>query len=150
MSQASDADQLLRSMGKMCTEHDPDVFRSVLDRVGDKWSLLLIGVLEMGPMRFTELLRTVPGISRRMLTLTLRALERDGLVRRTIYPEVPPRVEYQATELGVTLQEPVLRLAAWVADHQGTIVGHRVDFDRRGEADGGSELKSSSLGSGWF
>lgn len=133
MSQATDADQLLRSMGKMCTEHDPDVFRSVLDRVGDKWSLLLIGVLEMGPMRFTELLRTVPGISRRMLTLTLRALERDGLVRRTIYAEVPPRVEYQATELGVTLQEPVLRLAAWVADHQASIVAHRADFDGRRE-----------------
>ncbi len=133
MSQASDADQLLRSMGKMCTEHDPDVFRSVLDRVGDKWSLLLIGVLEMGPMRFTELLRTVPGISRRMLTLTLRALERDGLVRRTVYAEVPPRVEYQATELGLTLQEPVLRLAAWVADHQAAIVAHRAGFDGRGE-----------------
>lgn len=129
MSHASDTHNLLRSMGKLCIEHDPDVFRSILDRVGDKWSLLLIGVLEEGPMRFTELLKIVPGISRRMLTVTLRALERDGLVTRTIYPEVPLRVEYAATELGVTLQEPVLRLAAWVADHQERITANRSDFD---------------------
>lgn len=129
MSHATETDRLLRSMGKLCGEHDPEVFRSVLDRVGDKWSLLLIGVLEEGPMRFTDLLRIVPGISRRMLTVTLRALERDGLVTRTIHPEIPPRVEYAATALGVTLQEPVLQLAAWVADHQEQIVAHRSTFD---------------------
>jgi DNA-binding HxlR family transcriptional regulator len=111
MSQAILADQTLRSMGRICLEYDPDVFRSVLDRNGDKWSLLLIGILEGGPMRFTELLRITPGISRRMLAATLRSLERDGLVTRTIYADVPPRVEYQMTEMGLTLSEPVLRLA---------------------------------------
>jgi DNA-binding HxlR family transcriptional regulator len=81
-------------------------------------------------MRFMELLRITPGISRRMLTATLRSLERDGLVTRTIYAEVPPRVEYQMTEMGLTLSEPVLRLAMWAADHQDAIKAHRVAFDR--------------------
>jgi DNA-binding HxlR family transcriptional regulator len=130
MSQAILADQTLRSMGRICLEHDPDVFRSVLDRIGDKWSLLLIGILQGGPMRFTELLRITPGISRRMLTATLRSLERDGLVTRTIYAEVPPRVEYQMTKMGLTLSEPVLRLAMWAADHQDAIKAHRVTFDQ--------------------
>jgi DNA-binding HxlR family transcriptional regulator len=130
MTRATDIVETLRSMGKICLEHDPDVFRSVLDRIGDKWSLLLIGMLEDGPMRFTELLRTTPGISRRMLTNTLRALERDGLVTRTIYAEVPPRVEYEVTELGRTLAEPVLRLAMWAAEHQDDIVANRIAFDK--------------------
>src|SRR4030081_4160510 len=125
MSQAALADQTLRSMGRICLEHDPDVFRSVLERIGDKWSLLLIGILEGGPLRFTELLRTTPGISRRMLTATLRSLERDGLVTRTIYAEVPPRVEYQVTDLGRSLTEPVLRLGMWGADHQEAILANR-------------------------
>ena len=129
-SRAALVDETLRSMGRICLEHDPDVFRSVLDRIGDKWSLLLIGILEDGPMRFTELLRITPGISRRMLTATLRSLERDGLVTRTIYAEVPPRVEYQMTDMGRTLSEPVLRLAKWAADHQDAIKSHRVAFDR--------------------
>lgn len=131
MSQATLVDQTLRSMGRICLEHDPDVFRSVLDRIGDKWSLLVIGILEGHPLRFTELLRTIPGISRRMLTATLRSLERDGLVTRTIYAEVPPRVEYQVTELGRTLSDPVLRLAMWAADHQDAITANRVAFDQR-------------------
>jgi DNA-binding HxlR family transcriptional regulator len=122
--------ETLRSMGRLCIEHDPEVFRSVLDRIGDKWSLLLIGMLEGGPMRFTELLRATPGISRRMLTTTLRALERDGLITRTIYAEVPPRVEYEVTDLGRSLTEPVLRLGMWVADHQETILANRTTFDR--------------------
>ncbi|NYF09220.1 DNA-binding HxlR family transcriptional regulator [Leifsonia sp. AK011] len=126
-------DELLRSMGRMCTEHDPDIFRSVLDRVGDKWSLLLIGILEDGPQRFTQLLKTTPGISRRMLTITLRALERDGLIERTVYAAVPPRVEYETTELGRTLTEPVLRLAAWAAANQDAIVDHRIAYDSRQE-----------------
>jgi DNA-binding HxlR family transcriptional regulator len=122
-------DQLLRSMGRICVDHDPDIFRSVLDRVGDKWSLLLIGLLDAGPRRFTDLLETTPGISRRMLTLTLRALERDGLVRRTVFAQVPPRVEYETTQLGRTLTEPVLRLAAWAADNQDAIVENRTSYD---------------------
>ncbi|MCU1441543.1 MAG: transcriptional regulator [Rhodoglobus sp.] len=129
MSHATLVDETLRSMGKLCLAHDPDVFRSVLERIGDKWSLLLIGILEEGPKRFTELLRTVPGISRRMLTLTLRALERDGLITRTIYAEVPPRVEYAVTDLGRTLSQPVLALATWAADNQDAILANRDAFD---------------------
>jgi DNA-binding HxlR family transcriptional regulator len=129
MSQATIVDETLRSMGKLCIEHDPDVFRSVLDRIGDKWSLLLIGILEEGPRRFTDLLNRTPGISRRMLTMTLRALERDGLVTRTVFAEVPPRVEYDVTELGRTLSQPVLKLAMWAADNQAAIIANRDAFD---------------------
>jgi DNA-binding HxlR family transcriptional regulator len=129
MSQAMLVDQTLRSKGKLCIEHDPDVFRSVLDRIGDKWSLLVIGILEAGARRFTELLRATPGVSRKMLTTTLRALERDGLITRTIYPEVPPRVEYAMTELGRTLSGPVLVLATWAADNQAAILTNRDGFD---------------------
>jgi DNA-binding HxlR family transcriptional regulator len=121
--------ETLCSTGRLCIEHDADVFRSVLERIGDKWSLLLIGMLQGKPMRFTELLRTTPGISRRMLTMTLRALERDGLVTRTIYAEVPSRVEYEVTELGRSLAEPMLRLGMWVADHQKKIIASRIAFD---------------------
>ncbi|MEV4328113.1 helix-turn-helix domain-containing protein [Microbispora rosea] len=135
MSHQTEADRVLRSLGRACLEHDPDVLRSVLDRVGDKWSLILIGLLDKGPMRFTELLRTAPGISRRMLTLTLRSLERDGLVKRVIYPEIPPRVEYEVTPFGRTLSEPVLALTRWAADNQDTILGNRHAFDRAAGSD---------------
>ncbi|WP_206068857.1 winged helix-turn-helix transcriptional regulator [Nonomuraea composti] len=131
MSHQTEADRVLRSLGhSACIEHDPDVLRSVLDRVGDKWSLILIGLLDKGPMRFTELLRTAPGISRRMLSLTLRNLERDGLVTRKVFPEIPPRVEYEVTPFGRTLSEPVLALARWAADHEGTIRANRRAFDQ--------------------
>jgi DNA-binding HxlR family transcriptional regulator len=136
VSRATIAAETLRSMGRICIDSDPDVFQSILARIGDKWSLLLIGILEGGPMRFTELLRTTPGISRRMLTNTLRALERDGLITRTIYPEVPPRVEYQVTELGLTLTEPVLTLARWAAGNQEAIIANRVAFDESAIAPG--------------
>ena len=129
MSHQTEADRVLRSLGRACIEHDPDVLRSVLDRVGDKWSLILIGLLDKGPMRFTELLRTAPGISRRMLTMTSRGLERDGLVKRVVYPEIPPRVEYEVTPFGRTLSEPVLALIRWAADNQDTISASRHAFD---------------------
>lgn len=108
---------------------DTALIRSVLDRVGDKWSMLVIGMLEDGPKRFTHLHKAVPGISQRMLALTLRNLERDGLVSRTSYPEVPPRVEYEVTDLGRTLVEPVLGLARWASAHQVEIEGYRTRFD---------------------
>jgi DNA-binding HxlR family transcriptional regulator len=130
MDELAATDQLMRSMGRMCVEVDPILFRSVLDRVGDKWSLILIGLLEKQPLRFTDLLRTAPGISRRMLSLTLRALERDGLVTRTIYAEIPPRVEYEVTDLGRTLAGPVLTLARWAADHTEAIRSNRATFDQ--------------------
>ncbi|MEU8399597.1 helix-turn-helix domain-containing protein [Nonomuraea sp. NPDC048892] len=141
MSHQSEADRVLRSRGRMCLDHDPDVLRSVLDRVADRWSLILIGLLDDKPMRFTELLRTAPGISRRMLSLTLRSLERDGLVRRVAYPEIPPRVEYEVTPFGRSLSDPVLALAQWTAENQSTIRANRHAFDRAtgGEDDEGTD-----------
>jgi DNA-binding HxlR family transcriptional regulator len=136
MNELAAADELMRSMGRMCVEVDPKLFRSVLDRVGDKWSLILIGLLEKQPLRFTDLLRTAPGISRRMLTLTLRALERDGLVTRTIYAEIPPRVEYEVTDLGRTLAGPVLTLARWAANNTEAIQKNRSAYDRTEAATG--------------
>lgn len=91
--------------------------------------MLLIGTLGAGPRRFNELRRTVEGISQRMLTLTLRGLERDGLVSRTVHPTVPPRVEYALTKLGVTLLVPVSGLAAWAARHSASIYEARAQFD---------------------
>jgi DNA-binding HxlR family transcriptional regulator len=103
--------------------------REVLDRIGDKWSLLLIGVLCDGPQRFTALQRRVPGVSQRMLTRTLRQLERDGLVTRTAYAEVPPRVEYELTPVGRTLTEPSLALALWAITNFPAIEAARAAFD---------------------
>jgi DNA-binding HxlR family transcriptional regulator len=105
--------------------------RDVLNRVGDKWSVLVVTLLCGGPRRFNELRRTIEGISQRMLTLTLRGLERDGLVTRTIYPTVPPRVDYELTTSGRTLLEPVQALAAWAGKHREEIQKARLRFDAR-------------------
>lgn len=104
--------------------------REVLNRVGDKWSVFIVAMLGEGPMRFSELRRSIEGISQRMLTLTLRGLERDGLVTRTVYPTVPPRVEYELTKLGRTLLEPVAQLAAWAEAKRTEIQRARDRFDR--------------------
>lgn len=122
------------TMEHMCSHGDPDMFRSILSRIGDKWSLMIIGILSDGPKRFTELKAVVPGISARMLTLTLRQLERDGLVTRTMYPEIPPRVEYGCTPLGKTLHEPVMALGEWIVAHQDEIARRRDGFDEREDA----------------
>ena len=100
--------------------------RQVLDRVGDKWSLLVIATLEAGPLRYTDLHRDIPGISQRMLTLTLRQLQQDGLVTRTAYAEVPPRVEYALTPLSRSLNEIVQQLIGWTADHHDEIHQNRT------------------------
>ncbi|MEO6116209.1 MAG: helix-turn-helix domain-containing protein [Pseudolysinimonas sp.] len=134
----------LPGMGEMC--HDTSggsVFRSILDRVGDTWSLLVIGMLQPGPQRFTELLHSVPGISRRMLTLTLRQLERDGLVSRAAYDENPPRVEYRVTALGETITGPVLALAMWVNEHSAQIERNRASYDEALDSAGSAELTAS-------
>jgi DNA-binding HxlR family transcriptional regulator len=107
-----------------------ELVRDVLARVGDKWTLLTITVLASGPLRFTALHEQVAGISQRMLSQTLRALTRDGLVTRTAYSEVPPRVEYALTPLGRSLGEAVGGLVHWVRDHQNDIVSNRDDFDQ--------------------
>ncbi len=103
--------------------------REILDRIGDKWSMLVLSILGGGPQRFSALRRSIEGISQRMLTRTLRLLERDGLVSRTVYPTVPPQVEYALTPLGRTLQEPVRALAMWAAAHQAEVLAARVSFD---------------------
>jgi DNA-binding HxlR family transcriptional regulator len=106
----------------------------VLARVGDKWTVLVVFTLGRGPLRFNELKRSIDGISQRMLTLTLRALERDGLVTRTVFPSIPPRVEYELTQLGRSLLSPVSALAGWAVEHRGAIDGARKTFDARDEA----------------
>ena len=103
--------------------------REVLDRVGDKWSVLVIVLLGQRTYRFNELCRAVEGISQRMLTLTVRALERDGLVSRTVYPTVPARVDYELTELGRTLLVPLGALADWAETHRGDIQAARERHD---------------------
>src|ERR1700755_1841623 len=106
---------------------------SILARVGDKWSVFVIMLLGGGPRRFNEIKRMVGGISQRMLTLTLRGLERDGLVTRTVFPTIPPRVDYELTDLGHGLSNPVKALGAWAMSHQDQIEAARSRFDARNE-----------------
>ena len=103
----------------------------VLARVGEKWSVLIIIMLAEGPRRFSDLRRAIGGISQRMLTLCLRGLERDGLVKRTVFPVVPPRVEYELTALGQSLREPVTQLASWAKAHLAELDAARAAFDQR-------------------
>ncbi|MHA3079111.1 winged helix-turn-helix transcriptional regulator [Acinetobacter sp. ANC 5502] len=107
--------------------------REILDRIGDKWSLYIIASLAKGTMRFNELRRGIDGISQRMLTLTLRGLERDGLVSRTMYPTIPPRVDYELTELGQTLLVPVMALVSWADNNQLAIAEAHERFDKRSD-----------------
>jgi DNA-binding HxlR family transcriptional regulator len=105
--------------------------RQILDRIADKWSLLVISLLEERTLRFNELRREIDGISQRMLTVTLRQLERDGLVCRTVYPVVPPRVEYCLSPLGATLLGTIQALVVWTETHQPEIAQARAEFDAR-------------------
>jgi DNA-binding HxlR family transcriptional regulator len=91
--------------------------RAALDLIADKWAVLILGLLEDGPRRFSALQRGIEGISQKMLTQTLRELERDGLISRTIYPEVPPHVEYALSALGCTLSEPISAVRRWAEEH---------------------------------
>jgi DNA-binding HxlR family transcriptional regulator len=112
------------------TREDCEV-RQILDRIADKWSLLVIALLEHRRLRFTELMREIDGVSQRMLTVTLRQLERDGLVARTVHPVVPPRVEYELTPLGATLHRTIQALVTWTETHQREIVEARAAYDAR-------------------
>jgi DNA-binding HxlR family transcriptional regulator len=103
--------------------------RDVLDRLGDKWSLLVVELLGGGTRRFTQLRREIDGISQRMLTLTLRRLERDGLVRRTVHPVVPPQVDYELTPLGGTLLDAIQPLVGWARAHRDEIAAARHRYD---------------------
>ncbi len=109
--------------------------REVLQRVGDKWSMLVIDLLGQGTMRFTELHRAVDGITARMLTVTLRGLERDGIVTRTIHPVIPPRVEYALTPMGRTLLDTIGELVTWADAHLPEIEAARDAYDARHPAD---------------
>ncbi|MGC5329941.1 winged helix-turn-helix transcriptional regulator [Micromonospora sp. DT62] len=104
--------------------------REVLDRVGGKWSIGILVAASQGPVRFTELERRVEGISRRMLTLTLRNLERDGLLHRKVHPTVPPKVEYTATPIALELHESLVALTHWAERHRSAIADARATYDR--------------------
>jgi DNA-binding HxlR family transcriptional regulator len=120
----------------------------VLARVGDKWSVLVVTRLGERPLRFNELRRTIGGISQRMLTLTLRGLERDGLVTRTVFPTIPPRVDYALTPLGRDLLQPVSALGAWAIRNQPKIARARERFDGNCAASGKKPLRRATARSG--
>lgn len=107
----------------------------VLDRVGDKWTVMVVGVISGGPQRFNTILRTIGGVSHRMLTLTLRGLERDGLVTRTLYPTIPPKVEYELTELGSSLIVPLRALSSWGRKNRPAIEEARARYDELAEVE---------------
>ncbi len=123
------------------TDTDCRGIATILARVGDKWSVLLIMILGDGPKRFNEIKRRIGGISQRMLTLTLRGLERDGLVTRTVFPTVPPRVDYELTDLGRGLSRPVEALGQWAFKHKAQIEAARSKFDRLHESPAVKPLK---------
>ena len=116
--------------GKYNFNEDCDRVAEILRRVGEKWSVLLVVLLELGPRRFNDLKRSIPGISQRMLTLTLRSLERDGLVERTVMPRIPPHVSYGLTEVGRSLCVPVRALCEWAEDNVAVIDIARKRFER--------------------
>ncbi|GAA0226397.1 helix-turn-helix domain-containing protein [Actinomadura nitritigenes] len=105
--------------------------REILERIGDKWSLQVIAVLGERTLRFTELKREIEGISQRMLTVTLRGLERDGIVARTVYPVVPPRVDYALTPMGATLLDAAITMVSWAEGHLAEIDAARAAYDAR-------------------
>jgi DNA-binding HxlR family transcriptional regulator len=111
--------------------HNPvcQTISSLLQRIGDKWSVLVVSTLGAGPRRFNELRREIPSVSQRMLTLTLRNLERDGLVSRTVTPSIPPRVDYELTPLGRSLEGPIAQLQQWALDNVGAIHSAQARYD---------------------
>jgi len=116
--------------GSACDSPSARRAREMLDLVGDKWSLYVVHVLSAeGTLRFSELLRRIDGVSQRMLTVTLRALERDGLVTRTLHPSVPPRVDYALTPLGQTLRATVCALVTWSTEHLAEVDAARAQYD---------------------
>ncbi|MET0431931.1 MAG: helix-turn-helix domain-containing protein [Hyphomicrobium sp.] len=115
----------------------------VLARIGDKWTVYVVGLLSNGPMRFNEIRRAVGSISQRMLTLTLRGLERDGLVTRTVYPTIPPRVDYELTELGQTLISIISPLGQWAVENRSLVEKARARFDAQAN---GTGIKAAKIG----
>lgn len=121
---------------EMKDPHSPvcQTISGLLQRIGDKWSVLVVETLGHGSLRFNELRRAIPSVSQRMLTLTLRNLERDGLVSRTVTPVIPPRVDYELTELGASLQKPICGLANWAMENVETIHAAQARFDAAQDA----------------
>lgn len=111
---------------------DSAFIREVLDQIGDKWTVLVISTLNEAPLRYSDLQASVAGISQRMLTQTLKHLERDGLITRTAYAEVPPRVEYELTKLGRSLMGAVMSMAGWAVEHHGEVADNRAAHERTG------------------
>lgn len=103
--------------------------RRVLDRIGDRWTVLVVGSLSDGPLRYSELRDRIDGISQKMLTQTLRGLERDGLVTRTVMAQIPPRVDYELTPAGHSLRDPLRALEDWAKEHMPDIISARDDYD---------------------
>jgi DNA-binding HxlR family transcriptional regulator len=112
-------------------DSDCRIVVQILDRIGDKWTVMVVDALQHGPVRFNSLMRSIEGVSHRMLTLTLRSLEADGLVTRTAYATIPPKVEYELTELGRSLIEPLAALATWVKMNRAAIDMARVTYESR-------------------
>lgn len=123
---------------------DCKAISAVLARIGDKWTVLVVNLLGSGAKRFSEVRREVGGISQRMLTLTLRALERDGLVTRTVHPTNPPRVDYALTPLGLSLLEPVQALGAWAVGNQKTMEDARQRYDRAASAGSRGQVRDAA------
>ena len=125
----------------VCTEPpvyaDCRALADILGCIGDKWTVMVVGVLSRGSLRYNQIFKLIEGISQRMLTLTLKDLERDGLVTRTVFPTVPPRVDYALTERGNTLVTPVFALWAWAEENRTAIEGSRRDFDESRGKDAG-------------
>ncbi len=120
-----DADLSPDAFAKACAS------RVVLDRIGDRWTVLVVVALADGLLRFSELRNRIEGVTPKVLTQTLRALERDGIVTRTVYAEVPPRVEYELTELGRNLLAPIDAVRLWAEEHASMIVANRETYDDR-------------------
>ena len=119
--------------------HSPEerrAFAEILSRIGDKWTVLVVGVLSLGPRRYSQIFKLVEGVSQRMLTLTLKGLERDGLVTRTVYPTNPPRVDYELTERGKTLIVPLHLLWTWAQANRTAIEIARRDLEQQRGKDG--------------
>lgn len=138
-----DAPERSSSWASQLARDDCAATREVLNRLGDRWSVVVIGVLGESSLRFGELKRRIDGISQRMLTVTVRGLERDGLLRRTAHSDAPTRVDYSLTPLGRTLLDAVTQLAEWALGHRDEIRAARDDFDKREAMTGDGHAKSA-------
>jgi DNA-binding HxlR family transcriptional regulator len=116
---------------RACEAGHKSAVTETLARIGDKWTVMVVGTLHQGPMRYNQIRRAVEGISQRMLTLTLKGLEEDGLVNRTMYPTIPPRVDYELTDLGRKLLMPLQALYEWAVEHRPAMLAAREKFAKK-------------------